>query len=63
MTPVPTLAISGVVASMFTGANSWMGSLGEVFSIGAAISIALAILGLIAYLIVSALQQARKGFK
>jgi hypothetical protein len=40
-----------------------MGSLGEVFSIGAAISIALAILGLIAYLIVSALQQARKGFK
>lgn len=63
MTPVPTLAISNVVSAMFTGANSWMGSLGEVFSIGASISIALAILGLIAYLVVSALQSARKGFK
>lgn len=61
MTPVPTFAVQGVVTSMFTGANTWMGSLGEVFALGGAISIAVAILGLIVYLIVSALQNARKG--
>lgn len=58
-TPVPTLAIAGAVASMFTSANGWMVSLSDVLSIGFGITIALAVLGLVGYIIVKALQSAR----
>lgn len=61
-TPMPTLAIAGAVTSMFTSANGWMVSLSDVLSIGFGISIALAVLGLVGWIIVSALQSARKGF-
>lgn len=60
-TPVPTLAISGAVASMFTSANGWMVSLSDVLSIGFGITIALAVLGLVGYIIVKALQSARSN--
>lgn len=61
-TMVP-LEFDGAVNSMFSSANSWMVTLAPVLSIGFGILIALAVLGLVGYLIVSALQSARKGMK
>lgn len=62
MTPIPTLATAGIVTALFTGSNEWMVSLGPIFALGGAISIAIALLGLVVYLITTALQNARKGF-
>lgn len=59
-TMVP-LEFDGAVNAMFSSANSWMTTLAPVLSIGFGILIALAVLGLVGYLIVSALQSARKG--
>lgn len=61
-TPMPTLAIQGAVAAMFTSANGWMTSLSDILAIGFGISIALALLGLVGWIVVSALQSARKSF-
>ncbi len=58
---VPTLAISGAVTAMFTSANGWMVSLSDILSIGFGITIALAVLGLVGYIIVKALQSARSS--
>lgn len=61
-TPMPTLAISGAVSAMFSSANGWMVSLSDVLAIGFGISIAMALLGLVGFIIVSALNAARKSF-
>lgn len=47
--------------ALFTQANTWIGVFDDVYAIGIGISIAIAVLSLIGYLIVKALKSAGKG--